>query len=215
MSVRRPVYHNAAARHWAHTPSDSSNGPVDVETFHKQLPGYSPTRLVSLDSVARELGVKAVHVKDESDRFGLPSFKILGASWGTFQAVVQRLGRSPSTPLPDVKKAVGEQGIRLFAATEGNHGRAVARMASVLGARASIYVPRALPSTTTVELIKSEGADVVQIDDSYDDSVLRSSRDAAATGGVLVQDTAFEGYEEIPNVCVLDISIFPLSTIQC
>ncbi|KAL2753399.1 hypothetical protein ACRALDRAFT_1072102 [Sodiomyces alcalophilus JCM 7366] len=197
MSVRRPVYHNSAARHWTYSP-DSSDGEVGVESFHTQLPGYSQTRLVSLDSVARELGVKAVYVKDETDRFGLPSFKILGASWGTFRAVVQRLGLCLSTPLQDVKKATSEKGIRLFAATEGNHGRAVARMGSILGAQVSIYVPRALPSTT-VELIKSEGADVVQIDDTYDDSVLRSSRDAEAAGGVLVQDTAFSGYEEIPN----------------
>ncbi len=85
--TRRPIYFNSAASSW-NGPSMStaglelvSGGLDKVSCFHKQLPGYQPTPLISIDAVAQELGVKAVHVKDESNRFGLPSFKILGASW--------------------------------------------------------------------------------------------------------------------------------------
>ncbi len=170
-----PWYANPAARSWAAPPSS----PAALE-FHRTLPGYVPTPLVSLPSLASELGVVQVFVKDESSRLGLPAFKVLGASW----ACRQVLSRHP--------------GAELVTATDGNHGRAVARMASYFGVSASVFVPSVmLPSTAS--LIAAEGAAVTRVSGSYDDAVAAaSSFAAAAPDRELLQDMAWAGYEEVP-----------------
>ncbi|KAF6838501.1 diaminopropionate ammonia-lyase [Colletotrichum musicola] len=170
-----------------------------VQAFHQQLPSFAPTPLVSLLDVAKELGVRAVYVKDESSRLGLPAFKILGASWGTFRAVTARLGLNPTgTPLADLADAARRASVALYAATEGNHGRAVAAMARILGVPAHIYVPRSVNGEAAT-LIASEGAHVVSSDLHYDEAVLDAwEASKLAPNGLFVQDTSFEGYEEIP-----------------
>ncbi|KAF6806792.1 diaminopropionate ammonia-lyase [Colletotrichum sojae] len=170
-----------------------------VQAFHHQLPSFAPTPLVSLPDVTKELGVRAVFLKDESSRLGLPAFKILGASWGTFRAVAARLGLNPTdTPLADLADAAHRASIALYAATEGNHGRAVAAMARILGVPARIYVPRSVNGEAAT-LIASEGAHVIVSDLHYDDAVLEAWEAAkVAPNGLFVQDTSFEGYEEIP-----------------
>lgn len=169
------TYCNPAARHWSAAP-----GSAPARAFHESLPGYAPTPLVDLPSVAAELGVGRVLVKDESARLGLPAFKVLGASW----ACERVLARQP--------------GARLVTATDGNHGRAVARMAAHFGTSATVFVPQVmLPATA--ERIAAEGAEVVWVDGDYDTSVQTAAAYAAADPGrALVQDTAWEGYEEIP-----------------
>lgn len=169
------TYCNPAARHWSAAP-----GSAVARAFHESLPGYAPTPLVDLPSVAAELGVGRVLVKDESARLGLPAFKVLGASW----ACERVLARQP--------------GARLVTATDGNHGRAVARMAAHFGTSATVFVPQVmLPATA--ERIAAEGAEVVWVDGDYDTSVRTAAAYAAADPGrALVQDTAWEGYEEIP-----------------
>ena len=168
-------YSRPAARHWS-----SAVGPSDARSFHRSLPGYAPTPLVDLPTLADELGVGRVLVKDESSRLGLPAFKVLGASW----ACRQVLDRAP--------------GATLVTATDGNHGRAVARMASVFGTTATVFVPRVM-LRGTADLIAAEGAEVVWVDGDYDEAVRVAARYAA--GGPareLVQDTAWEGYEDVP-----------------
>ncbi|PGH14390.1 hypothetical protein AJ79_03032 [Helicocarpus griseus UAMH5409] len=167
--------------------------------FHETLPDYNPTPLIPLDDLARELGITGVYVKHEGDRLGLPSFKILGASWGTFRAIVDKTNLTIDASLPELSNAAKEQSIALFAATDGNHGRAVAFMAKLLQIRAKIYVPASVDEATQA-LISGEGAEVVATSGSYDDAVQVASRTAdSIPGGLLIQDTAFDGYEEIPS----------------
>lgn len=167
---------NPAARRW----SVVGEAPA-VRDFHRTLPGYAPTPLVDLPALAEELGVGRVLVKDESSRLGLPAFKILGASW----ACRRVLDRQP--------------GAVLVTATDGNHGRAVARVAKQLGTTATVFVPRVMPESTA-GLIASEGAEVVRVDGDYDDAVRAAAAHAEADPGrALVQDTAWEGYEQVPQ----------------
>ncbi|KAH9918457.1 tryptophan synthase beta subunit-like PLP-dependent enzyme [Fomitopsis serialis] len=195
------VYRSIAAVQ--HTTPPSVRPSPHIYAFHKQLPGYTPTPLVSLPSVARELGIAHVLLKDESSRFGLPAFKILGASWATCRAVARHLGlpwEQDAVPsLDELSAIVRSKGVSLtlFAATEGNHGRAVARVAQLLGIKCAIYVPRDMPHATRAS-IASEGAHVVEASGDYDLAVRQSHTAAnACDGGLLIQDTAFDNYEEI------------------
>ncbi|KAJ5928592.1 Peptidase M20 [Penicillium verhagenii] len=194
MSSRRPIYLNpaAAAERCDHP---SSTGATE---FHKSLPNYAPTPLVSLPELATELGVKAVFVKDESNRFGLPSFKVLGASWGCFRAIAQTLGlESDKVTLDELSLKAKANSISLVTASEGNHGRAVAYMARLLGIQAEIFVPRSMTEETK-NRIASEGARVSVVQGTYDQAVKSAYEKGFGEHVLLVQDTAFEGYEDVP-----------------
>lgn len=169
-------YSRAASRLW------SSHSTASLaRAFHETLPGYAPTPLTELPGAATELGVGRVLVKDESCRLGLPAFKVLGASW----ACKQVLDRQP--------------GAHLVTATDGNHGRAVARMASHFGTRATVFVP-AVMLGPTADRIAAEGAEVVRVDGDYDRTVRVAADHAGADPDrALVQDTAWEGYDEVPS----------------
>ncbi len=148
--------------------------PSDTLAFHRALPGYEATPLVRSPDLASELGLDDVFIKDESNRFGLPAFKFLGASW----AIAQMLGGS--SDLDELRATAAEQGIRrLTTATAGNHGRAVARMATLLGLESTIYMP-SFTAEARRESIRGEGAEVVVVDDEYDVAVVDSIRDANA-----------------------------------
>ncbi len=148
--------------------------PSDTLTFHRALPGYEATPLVAAPDLAAELGLEQVFIKDESSRFGLPAFKFLGASW----AIAQLLGGS--SDLDELRAAAAEQGIRrLTTATDGNHGRAVARMAALLGLDSTIFMPK-FTAQARRDAIAAEGAVVVVVDDEYDAAVEASIRDADA-----------------------------------
>ncbi|KAI9775381.1 MAG: hypothetical protein M1839_001236 [Geoglossum umbratile] len=190
----RRFYVNPAARSWRCT----STVDPRIGDFHQRLPSFAPTPLVSLDSVATELGVKRVFVKDESSRMGLPAFKILGASWATYRAVVRTVGLTIGVSLEDLSVAAQKARITLFTATDGNHGRAVARMAKLLGIKASVFVPLCLDRATR-DLIAGEGAQVTAAKGDYDFAVRQARTEAETAGGILIQDTAFPGYEEIPQ----------------
>ena len=153
--------------------------PID---FHRGLPGYRPTPLVSLDGIADELGAAALWAKVETARFGLPSFKVLGASWAVHRLLAERPPNSPVT---------------LVAATEGNHGRAVAFMARHYGLHAKILVtPAVAPSR--IAAIEGEGAEVIVVEGTYDDAVVAAAALADDTN-VVVSDTAWPGYEQVPE----------------
>jgi diaminopropionate ammonia-lyase len=166
--------------------------------FHRSIPGYGPTPLTELADLAVELGVGAVAVKDESNRLGLPAFKILGASWAVNCALSKYSGfEAPARDLIELRERASP--VTLVTATDGNHGRALARVAALLGLPARIYVP-AGTSPDTVLAIASEGADVVQTDLIYDEVVwAAASSTAGHRGDVLIQDTAWQGYEQIPH----------------
>ncbi|HEY7859716.1 MAG TPA: diaminopropionate ammonia-lyase [Candidatus Nanopelagicales bacterium] len=150
--------------------------------FHRTLDGYAPTPLVDLPSLASQLGVGHVLAKDESSRLGLPAFKALGASWAIHRALRDRAGHAPAT---------------VVTATDGNHGRAVARFARLLGHRACIWVPDGV-HPTAVQAILDEGAEVTVVGGSYDEAVAAAARAAKGDDEVLVQDTSWDGYEQIP-----------------
>ena len=168
-------YSNPPARSWV-TAAD----PVDTRAFHAGLEGYAPTPLVDLPSLAEELGVARVVVKQESDRFGLPAFKFLGASHAVSRALAEKPGSTVVT------------------ATDGNHGRAVARMAALLGAPARIFVPTSITHAAQ-QAIAGEGAQLTVLDIPYDDVVQHARLVAEAEGALLVQDSSWPGYERIPG----------------
>jgi diaminopropionate ammonia-lyase len=158
-------------------------GSDQVRRFHETLPDYCVTPLVALPTVAARLELGSVLVKDESLRLGLPAFKMLGASWAVHRAVGSGDRDRP----------------RLITATDGNHGRAVARMAALLGLPATVVVPQGV-SARAIELIEKEGADVRVLDAPYDEAVRRA---AALTeddpDALLIQDTSWPGYEDVPQ----------------
>jgi diaminopropionate ammonia-lyase len=171
-------------------------GPLE---FHRRLPGYAPTPLVEARRLATDLGLVRLRVKDESSRLGLPSFKILGASWATYQLLIGRIGHEPVwTNIDELREAVAPLGsLTLVAATDGNHGRAVARVASWFGYDARIFVP-AGTAQARIAGIASEGAGVDVVDGTYDDAVAVSA--ALADERVLVvSDTAWDGYVDVPG----------------
>lgn len=193
-SCRRKVYHNPDAKHYKEA-SDASSA---AKKFHQSLPGHVPTPLIPLDEVARELGVKNVYIKDESSRLGLPSFKILGASWATYRAVSSELGLSDPS-FDELSNAAAKTSMKIFAATDGNHGRAVARMAKLFGLASQIFVPRDMDEPTQTWIV-SEGAKVTVTQGNYDVAVDAAAKAAGEVpNGVLIQDTAWDGYQTIPS----------------
>ncbi|KAF7548722.1 hypothetical protein G7Z17_g6890 [Cylindrodendrum hubeiense] len=194
-AARRAVYFNPLARSWTAPPTSDEDL---VDGFHKQMPDYRPTDLVSLDAVAKEIGVGAVHLKNEGNRFGMPSFKILGASWGTFRAITQQLSLPPSSDIETVKKALESKSISLYAATDGNHGRAVARMGAIFSIPAEIHVPATMEQNI-IEPIRSEGATIVVSSGTYDEAVLEAYSASKHEGGILIQDFAFDDYQDFPQ----------------
>lgn len=170
----------------------------DVTAFHRRLPGYAPSPLVALPELAASVGATGLVVKDESTRLGLPSFKILGASWATYRLLVERLGVEPSWgDVGELRVAIAGLGpLTLAAATDGNHGRAVAHVARLLGLEARIFVP-AGTAPPRIGGIESEGADVIVVPGTYDDAVGRSAEEAGDEV-LVVSDTAWDGYRDVP-----------------
>ncbi|MDN5895364.1 MAG: diaminopropionate ammonia-lyase, partial [Nocardioides sp.] len=180
-----------AARDWVDTAPLSA-----AREFHRSLPGYSPTPLVALPPLAEELEVASVLIKDESTRLGLPAFKVLGASWAVARIVTARTGAE--TKLPALRAAVAEGGLRLVTATDGNHGRAVAHMAKLLSLESTVFVP-AVMTEEAAGAIAAEGAEVIRTDLDYDATVATAAQFAAQEPDrELVQDTAWDGYEQVP-----------------
>jgi diaminopropionate ammonia-lyase len=194
------------ARGWT---CEAPNG--DAAAFHRGLPGYAPTPLIEAPALAAELGLGRLFVKDESARFDLRAFKYLGASWAGFRAVAARTGYTGPATLeglrsflaPAGSEAAGGDagrrfgGLTLVTATDGNHGRAVARTARLLGLPARVYVPTGVPDVV-IDRINAEGALLTVVDADYDGAVM-AARAAANAGGMLIQDTAWDGYELVPS----------------
>src|ERR1700722_13869143 len=153
-ALRRPIYLNDSAKAWRAPAATSAQL---VSEFHRRIPNYSSTRLISVKQVAEEIGVKAVYLKDEGQRLGLPSFKILGASWGVFRAATRKFGLPLDASLTAVKTASSADPTMLLAATDGNHGRAVARMGTILGMQVQIFVPSWM-SPSALQTIEGEAA---------------------------------------------------------
>lgn len=173
----------------------------EVYDFHKSLPGYKATPLVELDDLAKYYGVQKLWLKDESKRFGLNAFKVLGGSYAIGKYLSQKLERDMSE-LPfnvlisdEVKKQLGD--VTFVTATDGNHGRGVAWVANKLRQKSVVYMPKG-SAKMRFDAIAREGADVSITDLNYDDAVRLANKGAEEHGWIMVQDTAWDGYEEIP-----------------
>jgi len=152
----------------------------NAQAFHYTLKEYSPTPLVALDTLAEKLGLGKIYVKDESKRFGLNAFKGLGASFA-----IQQLLQSKSE-------------IEVFCtATDGNHGKAVAWAAKNSGKKSVVFVPYDT-TLNRIKAIEKEGATVVQLNKNYDETCAHAAYISSINQWELVQDTAWEGYENIP-----------------
>ncbi|MCZ7529457.1 MAG: diaminopropionate ammonia-lyase [Acidimicrobiia bacterium] len=171
----------------------------DPRPFHRRLPHYEETPLIDVPALAERLGVRRIVVKLESDRLGLPSFKILGASWATLRLLEERLGASLTEcgSIEEMGRALESlKPLTLVAATDGNHGRAVARVARWLGLEASILVPADMADARRRALI-DEGATVTVVDGPYDAAVEASK--SVGPGELVVSDTSWAGYETVPR----------------
>jgi diaminopropionate ammonia-lyase len=167
--------------------------------LHRRLPGYAVTPLLDAPALAVANGVERVWVKDESSRLGLPAFKMLGASWAAYRALAARLGRDPEpwASLDELRRALAPlRPLTLATATDGNHGRAVARMAALLGLDADVYVPKGT-APARIAAIEGEGARVTVVDGDYDRAVA-SAAATAADRCLPIQDVGWPGYEQVP-----------------
>ena len=173
-----------------------------ARAFHESFPQYSVTPLVKLDHMAAYLGLKEVYVKDESYRFGLNAFKVLGGSFAMARYIAKQTGKDVSE-LPynvltsdELRKEFGQA--TFFTATDGNHGRGVAWAANKLGQKSVVLMPKGSTQTRLNNILK-EGAKATIEEENYDECVRMANAMAEKTeNGVMVQDTAWDGYEEIP-----------------
>lgn len=173
----------------------------EVMAYHASFKDYAETPLRALRTLAGEAGVKGLFVKDESWRFGLNAFKALGGSYAIGRYLAGRLGISPSEMTydlltsPENRARIGE--VTFATATDGNHGRGVAWTSRMLGQKCRVYMPKGSVSER-VSNIRAQGAEVIVTDVNYDDTVRLVNALAQKNGWIVVQDTAWAGYEEIP-----------------
>ena len=181
----------------------SEENVTKANEFHKSFPQYSVTPLQKLSALASYLGVKGIYCKDESYRFGLNAFKVLGGSYAMGRYIAKELGRDisqlPYNVLSSDKLREEFGQATFFTATDGNHGRGVAWAANRLGQKAVVRMPKGT-TKTRFDNIAKEGAVVTIEEVNYDDCVRMAAAEAAKTEhGIIVQDTAWAGYEEVPS----------------
>ena len=198
--------------HFVHLPHTKAYGEVSttafgleqvqrVRHFHQSFPEYSITPLVKLEVLAEKLGVQSIYVKDESYRFGLNAFKVLGGSYAIAREIGRLLGlKEEELTLdrllaPDVKERLGT--LTFVTATDGNHGRGVAWTAQRLGHRAVVFMPKGT-AAERLENIRRLGAEASITNVNYDDTVRLARAYVAEHKGIIVQDTSWEGYDEVP-----------------
>lgn len=171
-------------------------------TFHSSFPEYSETPLANLKALAADLGIASFCVKDESFRFGLNSFKVLGGSYAVGNYIARRLGLEIENLTyerlisKEIRERLGD--LTFVTATDGNHGRGIAWTAGRLGQKAVVYMPKGSSEERLLN-IQALGAEASITELSYDDAVRLARRGESQFGWVLVQDTSWEGYEEIPG----------------
>lgn len=174
-----------------------------ARSFHQSFPQYSVTPLTKLSGLADYLGLRSLYVKDESYRFGLNAFKVLGGSYAIARYIAKQLGKDVSDvpygvlTSEKLRREFGQA--TFFTATDGNHGRGIAWAANKLGQKCVVRMPKGT-TQTRLENIARENATVTIEDLNYDDCVRKAAKEAEETEyGIMVQDTAWEGYEEIPT----------------
>ncbi|WP_186417390.1 diaminopropionate ammonia-lyase [Bosea sp. CS1GBMeth4] len=182
-------------------------GPAGADAIERHLDGrpeHVATPVQALPALAAELGLGALHLKDEGQRLGLGSFKALGGAYAVarlvLEAASERLGRAldeAELTSPEVRAIAA--GMTFACATDGNHGRSVAQGASLVGARSVIFVHAGV-SEPRAAAIARFGAEIVRFDGTYDESVVEAARVSAERGWTVVSDTSWDGYERIPGL---------------
>lgn len=193
-------FKNGSASNWIASDSEFSNSRDMILQFHKSFPDYKPSKLIKIPNNHNI----DLYIKEESSRFGLPSFKVLGASWGLFCCLVERFNLNrTNTTLTDLKKHIVREKpyLTLVAATDGNHGRAVAYMANLLGIESKIFTPYNVLNSECDKIRSETGSEVIQLDGNYDETIEHASKftNSNLDKYVLIQDFAFEYYEDVPN----------------
>ncbi|MDD4843972.1 MAG: diaminopropionate ammonia-lyase [Anaerotignum sp.] len=172
-----------------------------VQAFHSSFPVYHKTPLVSLKNTAKELGLGEVYIKDESFRFGLNAFKVLGGSFAIGNFLAQKTGQSienftyKDLISEETRRKLGE--MTFVTATDGNHGRGIAWTARMLKQKAVVYMPKG-SAKERLENILAEGAEAAITELNYDEAVRFAHKQGEEKGWIMVQDTAWKGYEDIP-----------------
>lgn len=172
-----------------------------VRRFLRTVPNCNPSPLISLSTLANHLNVKGIYIKDECNRGTLKSFKILGATYAISKYICTQLNIDINNmnfydlKNGDIKSKIGK--LTFTTCSDGNHGRAVAWAANELGFKSIIYLNKGT-SEERVEAIRSLGAEAVVTELNYDDTVRYANEKAIENGWILIQDTSFRGYEEIP-----------------
>ena len=169
--------------------------------FHMSFDNYKATPLYSLDNLSKVLGVKKIFVKDESNRFDLNAFKVLGGTYAITKLICEKMNKDISeVDFNYIRKHAAEEigNAPFITATDGNHGRGIAWAANQLGQKAIVYLPMN-SAKRGVEAIRETGAEAIVTDVNYDETVLMAIERAKEIGGYMVQDTAWEGYTNVPT----------------
>lgn len=174
----------------------------NVRKFHKSFPAYCETSLVVMTNTATALGLADIYIKNEDERFGLHAFKVLGGSFAIGNILARKAGmnvfETDYNQLISAEMSADNKNMTFITATDGNHGRGVAWSATQFGCKSIVYMPKG-SAAERLENIKNAGADASITDYNYDDTVRLATQQANENGYILVQDTAFDGYTEIPK----------------
>ena len=186
--------------------------------FISRWPGYAATPLHRLDALAHEAGLAAIFYKDEARRFHLKSFKALGGAFAVArllqQAIEQATGAEAGIEDLLAHRYASTTGdIVISCATDGNHGRSVAWGCQMFGCRCVIYIHRDV-SIGRQQAMEDLGAEVVRIDGNYDDSIKQADRDARQHGRVIVSNTSYPGYMDIPRDVALGYTVMLVEAIE-
>lgn len=173
-----------------------------AQKFHSSFHNYSVTPLTELRNLASTIGVNNIYVKDESYRFGLNAFKVLGGSYAIGNYIAEKLGEDIDNLSYDkmigdeIKNKLGD--MTFVTATDGNHGRGIAWTANRLQRKSVVYMPKG-SSDERLNNIIAEGAEASITDMNYDEAVRFANEIAEKNNWIMVQDTVWEGYEKIPT----------------
>lgn len=180
----------------------SRESAAEARAFHGWIDGYRETPLVDLPALAKTLGVKGIYVKDESKRFSLNAFKGLGGSYAMFRILCGRLGLDPAVATlaellseenrEEISKAV------FVTATDGNHGRGVSWAGGIFGCQVHVYMPAGSVEARAEAIRRAGPTNVTITDQNYDGTVRLAAEQSREHGWYLIQDTAWDGYEQIP-----------------
>ena len=183
-----------------------------------QWPGYQPSPLQRLDRLAKQIGVAAIYYKDESQRFGLKSFKALGGAYAVARQLQEKIRQDNGVEASIDDLLTGRyrstvQDIVISCATDGNHGRSVAWGCQMFGCACIIYIHRDV-SEGREQAMQALGAEVIRVDANYDASVRQADDDAATHGRIIVSDTSYPGYVDIPRDVALGYTVMLAEAVE-